>query len=50
LDPLLALVVALALVVDAGVDELEELLLEHAVRAARPMTASAAAPLFAVIR
>jgi hypothetical protein len=48
LDPLFALVVALAPVL-AGVDEPEELL-EHAVTAARPMTASAAAPLLTEIR
>jgi hypothetical protein len=45
---LLLLVLALALL-DAGADELEELLLEHAVTAATPMTASAAIPLLTVI-
>ena len=44
------LVVAAALVVLAGADdELEELPLEHAVTAARPMAVSAATPLAAAI-
>ena len=41
---------AVALVLPVGADdELEELLLEHAVTAARPMAASAATPLVAAI-